>query len=174
MNEKLENKIIAAAYNELSFFEKRKIYKLIKTDNEAASLYDHHRKAVKELQALKNISCPDELVKNAENIISVKQNKLSLLNRIYFILFKNPAVTFTAATVFLFVVSFVLFSNLNNQKYKYSHAQIELANKQTEQALAIVSKVFSNSQRTLETNILRNQVAYPIKNSINEINNLFN
>jgi len=174
MNAKLENKIIAAAYGEVSFFEKRKIYKLIKTNNEAAELYNEHRKAAKEFQALKNISCPDELVKNAKRKILVEQNKLSLLNRIYFILFKNPAVTFTAATVFLFVVSFVLLSNLNNQKSQYSHAQIELANKQTEQAFAIVSKVFSNSQRTLENNILRKQLGYPIKTSINEINNLFN
>lgn len=174
MNEELKNKIIAAAYDELSFFEKREIQKLAKMDSETAKLYNEHRKAAEELHSLKNIVCPDNLVKNAERKNFIRENKVLLLNRIYFILFKNPAVTFAAATVFLFVISFVLFSNLNNTNVQYTNAQIKLANKQTEQVFAIVSKVFLSSQRILEINIFGKQVGYPIKNSINEINNLFN
>ncbi len=173
MDEKLKNKIIESAYKKLSFFEKRSLAKLLKSNEEAAKLYNEHHRAAEKLHSLKSITCPDELVKNVKRKISVEGKKASILQRIYFIAFKNQVVTFAVAVTVLSVVFFVLVSDFNNSKSQYTQAQIELADKQTEQAFAIVSKVFVNSQHTLEANILGEQVGYSIKNSINEINNLF-
>jgi len=174
IDEKLKELIIATAYGDIPFLKRRKIMRIINSNEEAQKLYNEHLEIAASLNSFANTACPDVLVKDANSKIIVEKFPNSVLQDVYFLLFKRPLVTTAITLSIVFFIGLSIFNNNENSELYYTHAQIKAANVQTEQALAIIGKVLINSQKIVETNILGKQVGYPIQNSINEINNLFN
>ena len=57
---------------------------------------------------------------------------------------------------------------------QFSQEEIALANKQTKQALAIIGKVFNQTEKAIKKDILAKRVGQPINRGLNIVNDLFN
>ncbi|MDP3583149.1 MAG: hypothetical protein Q8S39_14535, partial [Ignavibacteria bacterium] len=102
----------------------------------------------------------------------VKTNKPGFLNDLYTIAFARPVVSLA---VVLVVISAITFGIIRNKtvEYEFTEAEVIEADKQAQQALAIVSNIFEQTKTTLEDDVLGNKVSKPLNKGLGIINNLF-
>ena len=171
MEEKLENRIISVAYGEASFWERLKIYKLAKRNPKVDSLLKEHSRIARQAHSVKIDSCPDEVINNMKQITKIKQNReTSLIYDLYSFLFRRPAISGAILSLFVVaLISTIIFKRPEIHQ-QYSKQEIELADKQVKQSLALISGIFKKTTETVEKDVLTDRVSKPIKESINLVN----
>lgn len=182
IEEELHDKIINAAYGDAGIFDKIKIFFLSKKYPEVKSLFDEYRSTSKAVHSIEKEFMPDELFAKVKRTTGVKEvQSNSFWGDLYVIIFSRPASSAIAAAALLIIIITSIFikgpniSNLTTgQAGQYSKEEIALANKQTRQALAIIGKVFSKTEKTLKNDILAKRVGKPINKGLDMVNNLFN
>jgi hypothetical protein len=177
--EKYTVSIIKAAYKDASFAERIRVRFHLRRCEECRNLFREHNVVAKALHQVPELECPDILIKKAlSEVNDGKTYQPSFLYDLFSILarfsFRKMAVGFAV------IVIIVVFALLNRDYIKsdgsreYSEAQIEKANIQARQALAIISSVLNTTQTKLKNEILPEKVAKPINKSLYVINDLFN
>ena len=175
IDEELHNKIINAAYGDAGIFDKIKIYFLAKKYPEVKFLFDEYRATSKAVHSIEKEFMPDELLEKVKIKAGSKEpQKNSFFFDFYSFVFARPAVSAFAAAVLIIIIITSAFIKEPGFESQYSKEEVALANKQTKQALAIIGKVFSNTEKTLKNDILAKRVGQPINEGLNMVNNLFN
>lgn len=168
----LMDRIISAAYSDAGFFEKLKIHKLAEEQPEVRELLDEYRNTAKSVHSIKPDECPETVVNSIKAVPKIENKPSSFLFDIYTVVFSRLAVSAIAVVILAAIV--VISVSIDNGSYNgYTRAEIEQANLQTRQALALVSNIFSKTGNSLKNNILRNKVSKPINNGMSTVNNLF-
>jgi hypothetical protein len=172
ISDKLMNSIIATAYGDAGFFERLKIYILAGKSPGVKDLLYEYRETAKNVHSIKPDECPDEVLNKIKSISEFENKPSSFLFDIYAALFTRPAISAIAAVVITAVL--VLSVSLNQGSFNgYTSAEIEQANRQTRQALAIVSSIFSKTEESIKKDILIDKVSKPLNNGVTTVNNLF-
>lgn len=186
MNNQLENKfneetidlIINAAYGNISMFQKIKVRFLIRENSELKKLYDEYKSTADSVHSLNEEELPEYVLRRIENEtkVNITENENGFLSDLSSILFAKPQIIFvTTAIVVGLVISSILFKEPEVESTSpYTAAEIELANKQAKEALALVGKILNSTQAALTEEIIPQKVVKPINESFEYVNELFN
>jgi hypothetical protein len=183
LNESLVDKIISVAYNDASLGDRLFVFSLIWRDKEARSIYESYKQSAEEVHKITEEECPQSVLRSVhlQTKVSLK-TKSSLvndfyyfMNDFYYIVFSRPL---ASAFLVLILVGAIIFGILNQHEVPaqrtYSRTEIQIAEKQTRQALAIVGKIFNETSHTLKDEVIKSRVAKPIQESVGIVNSLFN
>lgn len=172
MNEKLLNKIINAAYGSAGITDRLVVWLNVKKNSEAEKIFNEYKKTASAVKTLKQAQCPEAIVNKAlaEAELSKKRKHSINLSRVFF----TKGFAFGSIVALVIAVTTALYLNKKeNTEEVYTEEQIELAEKQTKEALALVGKVLNNSKTILKNEVLYKQVSKPINVSIRTVNYLF-
>lgn len=174
ISEELLNKIVSVAYGDASLIDKIKIRKLAKIQPVVSSLLEEYKKTAKSVHSIKMDECPSEIVNSSKEIGNIStESKSSIFLDFYTAVFSKPIVS--AATVIILTIAIItsVFIDRSGTYGGYTLEEIERANRQTRQALAIVSGIFSKTQNSLTNDIIISKVSKPINEGMNTVNKLF-
>jgi len=171
-SEELLEKIIATAYGNASLFDKIKIHNLARRYPDVKILLDEYKETASGVHSISKEEYPHSVSKIFRENTGFEQNKKSIFADIYAIIFSKPFVS--AATTAILIIAVIISMFINNNMYNgYSLQDIERANRETKQALLIVSNIFNKTEKSLREEIITKHVSKPIKEGINEVNCLF-
>jgi hypothetical protein len=173
MNDKLLEKIISVAYGESNLIKKIKIRRLANKNPEVKELLENYKRTASEVHKLKEEECPEELLTGIKNkTFNVVKRSNTITADFFSIIYRRPLVSAATTIIILVIMLLGIFHNETVQ-YQYTSAEIALADKQAKQALAIVGKVFNQTNITLKEEVLNSRVAKPIQESMEIVNGLF-
>ena len=173
ITEELKNKIISAAYKDATWLDRLLVWRLISKNEEAKRIFDLYRATANEIAKLTEEECPGFIVDSAkEKTNATKVNAPGFLNDFYSIVFVRPVVSLAVVIVVISAITFGIIRN-KTVEYEFTEAEIINADKQAQQALAIVGNIFEQTRSTLEDDVLGNKVSKPLNKGLGIINNLF-
>ncbi len=174
MEEKLLNTIISVAYGDSTLWEKVKIYRLAIKNSEVKTILDEYKKVAKQAHKVDLEYCPDEIVDNVTNITRIKPSKdNSLLFDLYSFVFRKPALSTAILSVFILALVSTFIFKRTEIRDQYSIQEIETADQQIKQSLALIAGVFKKTTLTVERDVLTDRVSRPIIKSLNLVNDYF-
>ena len=173
INEELLDRIVSVAYGDAGIVDRIKIYFEARKNPAIKKLLDEYKGTASAVHSIASEKFPAEIIESVTRKIKIeavikKQNVYDSIRNFL----KKPAVTFTIAAIVLSLFALLLLQKPKEEK-KYSKAQVESAEKQVKESLALVGKVFKKTQLKLADDVLGKHVSPPIKKSINLINDLF-
>ncbi len=172
MEEKLLNRIISVAYNDANLLEKFKIYRLASKDRKVQTVLDEYKKVANQAHKVQLDYCPDELIEEASQITKIKAKaEKSLFFDLYSFIFKQPAISAAILSMFILALVSTFVIQRPEIHMQYTHQEIEAADKQVKQSLAIIAGVFKKTKTTVEEDVLTDRVSRPIVESFNLVNN---
>ena len=175
LNKNLIDKIIRVAYGDSGFIEWIYVHVKATMNDEVNSLLNEYKSSAKAVHGLKQEDVPDQILEKTKNITGGTNSNDSFLSRTAYSLYYFFGKKAIPATVFaitaLFLISFLLFRN-PTPTHKYSKAQIELAEKQLKQSLAIVGKAFQNAENSFNKEVLKDQINKNLNRGYYLVNNI--
>ena len=169
------DKIISVAYGDANIFERFQIYWASLNDVRVRRLLNEYKETAEIVNSFDASECPEELLEKVNSQIGVKtKSSGTVRGNIESIFLYRPLISASAAVILISLVASVLLFRQPKIQKKYSTAQIELAERQVKESLAMVSRVFDKAENRVTNKILIKQVAPPINESLSIINNLFN
>ncbi len=173
LTDEQKNKIISAAYGNVSLWDKLIVGHLVSSNEEAKKLYLSYKQTAKEVRLLSEDECPAEILKNVQReSINALNKKNSFLFDLYSAAFSRPIIS--AAATLVLTVSIVIALILNRPiQYNYTQAQIINADRQTKEAFMIVGKILRDTRTTLQKEVLGEKVSKPLHQGIGIVNKLF-
>ncbi|MCK5086621.1 MAG: hypothetical protein KAQ90_03825 [Melioribacteraceae bacterium] len=168
----LLEKIIATAYGNSPLLDRIKIYNLARKYPDVKILLDEYKQTASGVHSISKEEYPHSVSKIFRENTGFEQKKKSVFADIYAIIFSKPFVSATATVILIIAIITSMFIN-NNMYNGYSLQDIERANRETKQALLIVSNIFNKTEKSLREDIIAKQVSKPIQEGINKVNYLF-
>jgi len=175
LDQKLIDKIIKVAYGDAGIVDRIYVNFKSSLDQKIKELLKEYKHTVNAVHTLKQENAPDHIIESVKNYTIGKEQKESLSSRFssaLFMLFGKKAIPVTAlGIVLILIVSFFVFREPAPAR-KYSKAEIELAEKQFEQSLAIVGKAFENAEKKFSDEVLSKQVNKNLNRGYYLVNNI--
>jgi hypothetical protein len=157
INEKLLEQVISVAYGDGRWLEKFSVFRKTKKNPAVKALLDEYTLTARSIHKLREEDLPDSVV----NLVLTKTNKSAnkdfFGSIIYSGFFSKPVLSAGTAGIILLIVSVLVFFQ-PKEEILYSKSEIELAQKQLQESIAIVNKVFSKAEHQLDSNVLPNHV----------------
>ncbi len=172
IEEKILDRIIKVAYGDGNFFERISVKIRAKNNPEIQKLLHEYSLTAGLLYEMSDEKCPDELPVKVSKKIEKGNHSWLFTDKLFDVLIRKPVISAAAVVLIAGVIS-VYISKQHRAVPDYSKQQVVLAEKQVKETLALVDKVFQNTRKTLENDVLKKQVSPPINEGINVINNLF-
>lgn len=167
INENTINKIIRFAYGDASLTEKLEIFIQILLNKEIKNIYSEYRFTAKEIHSIK--------LENIElnNLPNKNKERTNNFNKIIsFILLRPIGISYASIVLVLgVIVMFILFDK--NNEIHYTQAEILQAEQDVKYSLAIIGKVFNETEKKLKEDIINNKIRKPIKKGFEIINTLY-
>lgn len=172
--DELLNKIIRVAYGDAGMFKKWQLKILAKKNRIVGELLSEYRETARNVHSLKSDECPEEILSKVE-VVTVKKsdNKLSIIGDLYNLVFSKPLVTAIAVSVIVVAIVSSLFIDRSKMYDGYSLEEVERANFETRKAIALVSKIFIRTEKSIKEEILAERIGKPINQGIESVNKLF-
>lgn len=174
INDTLLNKIISVAYGDASLFDKIRFFFLAKKYSEVKNLLDVYRDTASSVHSIPIDECPQIIVEQVgESINRKSKSSNKFLFDLYSAFFSRPAVSIAATIIVLITMATSILFYKHEPNNIYSQNEIELANYQAKEALAMVGSIFSKTSRKIGREILPNTVSKPIRDGMKIVNNIF-
>lgn len=174
MDEQLHDKIISVAYGDAGLLDKIRIHLLARKNGDVRNLLEEYRSTSAAVRSIEKDYLPEELIDGVKSRIGIEEkNDRSFFLDFYSFVYSKPIVSAAAATVLIAVIITSTFLKGPDLSQTYSPEEIALADKQVKQALAIVGKVFNQTENALKNDILGKRVGQPINKGLNVVNDLF-
>ena len=172
---KLVDKIICVAYRDGSIIDKIIVAWKAAGDDNVKNLLEEYRTTFNKLKKLKQVDLPDYVIEKVEKNITLQKSERGFFGNIMFYFFKifcGKAVPVAAAgIVILAFISFLIFRQ-PVPAHTYTKAEIELAEYQLKQSLAIVGKVFTKAEKNFSQDILNKQLNKKWRKGYYLVNNI--
>lgn len=162
IDEYILTKIIAAAYKDAGLIDRIKVYFLTKKNADIKRVYNEYRTTAKKIKNIQLEVCPDSIIELIK-IKTKKEKRLFILKPVY-----PFAVTFFIVTI----LAAILIFKTKEEKTVYTKAEIELAEEQVKNSLAIVNKIFKKTGNLINDDVLPKRVGKPIHKSLTIINDV--
>jgi hypothetical protein len=160
IDENTLDKIIAAAYKDASLADRIKIYLLAKRNPEVKRIFNEYRNTSNKIKEIPLYECPDSVTESL-TIKTSKEIKSPVI---------RPAYGFALAILIASTLIAILLNQNKEEEAAYTKAEIELAEQQVKESLAIVNKVFKKTENLIQEEILPKRVGKPIHKSLSIIN----
>ncbi|MCH8325905.1 MAG: hypothetical protein IIB83_05005 [Bacteroidetes bacterium] len=167
IKKKIVNKIIRTAYGDASFVEQSEIFIRMFLNTKIKNIYSEYRFTAKEIHSIK--------LENIElnNLPNKNKERTNNFNKIIsFILLRPIGISYASIVLVLgVIVMFILFDK--NNEIHYTKAEILQAEQDVKYSLAIIGKVFNETEKKLKEDIINNKIRKPIKKGFEIINTLY-
>jgi len=170
INPKLIDKIINVAYGDARITERIIVFWKASRNGEVKRILEEYKTTASSVYNINKEELPEYVIDSVHRRIELENESESLISKIYFALYSKPI--FSAAVVSIFVLTIISFFLFRQPaaKYKYSKAEIELAQQQLGESIAIVSKVFNKAEEKLDKEIINERVSKQLNKGLNLIN----
>lgn len=174
IDEKLLDKIIAVAYGDAGLYDRLIVWMNSKNNPEIKKLLDEYKLTAFSVHSLDEKKLPEANLKSVYHKIGqggkTKPAVPFIHSLIHSFNFSKPLVSSAAIGVIIItIVSVLLFYN-PQPEHKYTKAEIELAQQQLGESLAIVNKVFQNTGKTLDAEVISKHVSKPLNKGLIYLN----
>ncbi len=170
INPKLIDKIINVAYGDASITERMIV-------NWKASRNDEVRKVLEEYKATANSvhnvgkeNLPEYVIESVRRRIEFENESENFISKIYFALFTKPIFSAAVVSIFVLAIISIFLFRQPAPTHKYSKAEIELAQQQLGESIAIVNKVFNKAEQKLDKEIINDRVSKQLNKGLNLVN----
>jgi len=164
----LLNKIIKTAYGDSSFIVRIEIYFKMIISKKIKNLFLDYRYTAKAVHTIKLENIELQNLPNKEK----KENNI-ITKFISLITLKPINISYVSIVLLLGVVGIFLLVNRSSD-VNYTNAQLLQSEKELKYSLAIVGKIFSETEKKLNEDIVNNKIRRPIKIGFETINKLYN
>lgn len=172
IDEKLYDKIIAVAYKDASLIDKFIVYRKANKSPVIQRLLNEFRETAAAVHNIKSDEFPDSAIASVKNRLIRKHKKVFIGGFIYSKIIARPLLSAGVAGIIILALAVVLFFRQPQQTPQYTKAEIELAQKQLEESVAIVNKVFKNAEKQLDKEVIPNIINNKTNKGFNLINDL--
>ncbi len=173
-DEKFLYSIISVAYGDAGIIEKFRINLAARKDPRVKQLLDEYKLTADAVSEIPPSECPDYIIEKVEKETGTGERKVSSTRLRFTELFiGKPQFSAAIAIVVVGLIVSVLLINQPSRKPEYNKVQVELAEKQVKQSLALISRVLYSTGDKVENDIITQQVVKPVSKSLTIINNLF-
>ncbi len=170
IDEKIIDKIISVAYGSAGIVDRIKVYFYSLRNPEIKKLLNEYKQTADAIHSYRDIKCPENIINSSLQKISKENKQRKLL--IFELLLRKPIIT--VASVIVIAAFIAIFITRKPQVERtYSKAEVEIAEKQVKQSLALVGKIFRSTGNTLSQDIIEKQVVPPFHKSLETVNYLF-
>ena len=160
ISEELLDKIISAAYKDATLIDRIKIYFLTKKYPEVKKIYNEYFKTAMNVKNIPLYKFPESSLREVE-LKTIRVNKSFYL---------KPSYAFAFSFLLIAGLVAVLFYQDKKEEPVYSKSEIELAEKQVKESLAIVNRIFKKTENLIQEEVLPKRVGKPIHKSLSIIN----
>ena len=169
-DEKLLDKIIAVAYGDAKLYGRLIVWINAKKYQEIGKLLNEYKLTASSVHSLDEKKLPEANLKNLYHKIGQGEKTNPAVPFIYSFNFSKPLVSYAAVGIIIVaIVSVLLFYN-PPPEHKYTKAEIELAQQQLGESLAIVNKVFQNTEKKIDVEVLSKHVSKPLNKGLIYLN----
>ena len=175
LDKKLTDKIIKVAYGDARIVDRIYVSYLASSDKKVNDLLQEYKQTANVVHSIKQENISDQIIKSVKNHTLNEKNNSSLISGLYYrisLIFGNKAIpAITVVVISIAIVSFILLRN-PTPTHKYSKAEIELAEKQFRESIAIIGKTFEKAEKDFSKEILNNQVNKNLSRGYFLVNNI--
>jgi len=167
INEKTLNKIIRSAYGDASLTEKASIFFRKLISKEIKNIYSEYNFTAKEVHSIK--------LKNIDlnNLPGKGKERTNIFSKtISFISLRPIGISYASVVLVLSVIAVFLLVGKSSETH-YTQAEILQADQNVKYSLAIIGKVFNETEKKLNEEIVNNKIRKPIKKGFEIINTLY-
>jgi len=170
IDEKLLDKIIAVAYSDAGLYDRMVVWINVRRDPEIKGLLDEYKLTASSVHSLDEKKLPETNLKSVYHKIGQTEKTNPVVPFIHSFNFSKPLVSSAViGFIIITIVSVLLFYNPAPEQ-KYTKTEIELAQQQLGESLAIVNKVFQNAERKLDIEVISKHVSKPLNKGLIYLN----
>ena len=170
IDEKLLDKIIAVAYSDAGLYDRMVVWINVRRDPEIKGLLDEYKLTASSVHSLDEKKLPETNLKSVYHKIGQTEKTNPVVPFIHSFNFSKPLVSSAViGFIIITIVSVLLFYNPAPEQ-KYTKTEIELAQQQLGESLAIVNKVFQNTEKTLDAEVISKHVSKPLNKGLIYLN----
>ncbi len=174
IDEKLLDKIIVVAYGDAGLYDRLIVWINARRDPAIKKLLDEYKLTASSVHSLDEKKLPEGNIKSVYHKIGQREKSrpdLPFIHSFIHPLFFSKSLVSSAAfgIIIITIVSVLLFYNPQPEQ-KYTRAEIELAQQQLGESLAIVNKVFQNTGKTLDAEVISKHVSKPLNKGLIYLN----
>jgi len=169
IDEKLLDKIIAVAYSDAGLYDRIVVWINARRDPEIAKLLAEYKLIAKSVHRLIETDLPESMLSSVRQRIIRKSQNNVIGSIIYSFASKPLLFASTVGIIIITIISVLLFYSPTPER-KYTKAEIELAQQQLGESLAIVNKVFHQTSKKIDAEVITKYVSKPLNKGLNLIN----
>ncbi len=162
MNKKKEEKIIRVAYNDASLLEKLRVAFLIRSDKEAAKLFESYKKTYESVRKLKRNDLPLNVEIKLQNLITERETPKRRV-------VKTRGFALALSILLIAVITFAFLKKNSNYYGNYNEQTVKKARIETLASMKLVAQIFSNTKKLVIDNVLINTVSRPVNDGLTEV-----
>jgi len=169
IDEKLFDKIIAVAYNDAGLYDRLIVWINARRYPEIEKLLAEYRLTAQSVHQLVEAEFPESTLSSVRQR-TTGNSRYDFIGSIIYSFSAKPLLSAsTAGIIILTIVSVLLFYN-PTPEHKYTKAEIELAQQQLGESLAIVNKVFQNTEMKIDVEVISKHVSKPLNKGLIYLN----
>jgi len=172
---KLINKIIKVAYGDAGLLDWIYIHLKSISNEEIKSVLEEYRNTADAVHKLNQEELPQYISEKVKSYTGGFNKKGSILSSFPYGVYSFFGKKAIPATMFgiliVFIISFLILKE-PAPSYKYSKAEIELAQKQFQKSIAIVGSAFQKAEKSFSDEILKNQINKNLNRGYYLVNNI--
>ncbi|MFB3057163.1 MAG: hypothetical protein ACE1ZQ_08390, partial [Ignavibacteriaceae bacterium] len=162
------------AYSDAGLYDRMVVWINARRDSEIKKLMDEYKLTASSVHSLDEKKLPETNLKSVYNKIGQEEKTKPAVPFFYSFIhsfnFSKPLVSSAAiGFIIITIVSVLLFYNPSPEQ-KYTKAEIELAQQQLGKSLAIVNKVFYQTGKKIDAEVITKYVSKPLNKGLNLIN----
>ncbi len=165
IDEKLLDKIIAVAYSDAGLYDRMVVWINARRDPEIEKILAEYKLTAKSVHQLIETDLPESMLSSVRRRTAGKPQNDFIGSIIYSFASKPILSASTVGIIIITIVSILLFYNPPPEQ-KYTKVEIELAQQQLGESLAIVNKVFQNTENKLDIEVISKHVSKPLNKGL--------
>lgn len=169
IDEKLLDKIIAVAYSDAGLYDRMVVWINARRYPEIEKLLSEYKLTSKSVHQLVETELPESTLSSVRQRTS-RKSQGDFIGSIIYSFASKPLLSASTAGIMIVVIVSVLFFYNPPPEHKYTKAEIELAQQQLRESLAIVNKVFQNTEMKIDVEVLSKHVSKPLNKGLIYLN----
>ena len=170
IEESLLDKIIAVAYGDAGLIDRVIIYRTAKIDPFVKQLLNEYKLTAASVHKIKETELQAGISNAVKAKLEVEVKSKPIGSFIYSRLFARPILSTGIAGILMIIIVGVLYFNKPAPEYTYTKVEIELAQQQLQESIAIVNNVFLKAETELDTEVMPIHVGKQVNKSFNVLN----
>lgn len=172
IEESLLDKIIAVAYGDAGWIDRIIISIMAKKDPLVKQLLNEYKLTAASVHKIEETELSASISNEVRAKLGEETNSNSVGSFIYARLFARPILSTGIASILIIIICGILLFNKPDPEYKYTRVEIENAQKQLQESIAIVNKVFRKVETELDKEVIPNHVGKQVNKGFNVLNDL--